>query len=123
MGAGEVTAFLADLATEGHVAAATQNQAFAALLFLYKEVLGAELDAACAALGLSIAEVRGMSIQDLMPADGNASFNEYMETLLRDGTAVGLMRIVPPAGGQRDSRRLGADYELNTTRPVEQPAG
>jgi PAS domain S-box-containing protein len=57
--------------------------------------------AACAALGLPLAEVRGMSIQDLMPADGNAGFNEYMETLLRDGTAVGLMRILPPAGGQR----------------------
>jgi PAS domain S-box-containing protein len=57
--------------------------------------------AACAALGLPLAEIRGMSIQDLMPADGNAGFNEYMETLLRDGTAVGLMRIVLPAGGQR----------------------
>jgi PAS domain S-box-containing protein len=57
--------------------------------------------AACEALGLSLADIRGMSIQDLMPADGNAGFNEYMETLLRDGTAVGLMRIVPPAGGQR----------------------
>jgi integron integrase len=43
MGAEEVTAFLADLATEGRVAASTQNQAFAALLFLYKEVLGCEL--------------------------------------------------------------------------------
>jgi integron integrase len=43
MGPAEVTAFLASLATEGRVAAATQNQAFAAILFLYKEVLGAEL--------------------------------------------------------------------------------
>jgi two-component system, cell cycle sensor histidine kinase and response regulator CckA len=57
--------------------------------------------AACEALGLSLAEIRGMSIKDLMPADGNSGFDEYMETLLRDGTAVGLMRIVPPAGGQR----------------------
>jgi len=57
--------------------------------------------AACAVLGLSLKEVRGMSIQDLMPADGNAGFNAYMETLLRDGTAVGLMRIAHPAGGQR----------------------
>jgi len=57
--------------------------------------------AACAALGISLAEIRGMSIQALMPADGDAGFNAYMETLLRDGTAVGLMRILPPAGGQR----------------------
>ncbi len=31
--------FLSDLAVNGHVAAATQNQAFNALLFLYREVL------------------------------------------------------------------------------------
>jgi integrase len=39
MGAPEVTAFLSHLASERNVAAATQNQALAALLFLYKEVL------------------------------------------------------------------------------------
>ena len=39
MGAVEVTAFLTALATERHVASSTQNQALAALLFLYKEVL------------------------------------------------------------------------------------
>jgi len=43
LGASEVTAFLTHLATERNVAAATQNQALAALLFLYKEVLGREL--------------------------------------------------------------------------------
>jgi hypothetical protein len=31
--------FLSDLAVSGHVAASTQNQAFNALLFLYREVL------------------------------------------------------------------------------------
>ena len=40
MGAAEVTAFLTDLAVEGHVAASTQNQALSALLLLYREVLG-----------------------------------------------------------------------------------
>jgi integron integrase len=35
----EVTAFLTDLATRGKVAASTQNEALAALLFLYGEVL------------------------------------------------------------------------------------
>ncbi|MGZ3621207.1 MAG: integron integrase [Usitatibacter sp.] len=43
MGAAEVTAFLSSLATEGNVAASTQNQALSAILFLYKEVLGIEL--------------------------------------------------------------------------------
>src|SRR5262245_50235701 len=43
MGAVEVTAFLSWLATERNVAAATQNQALSALLFLYKHVLGIEL--------------------------------------------------------------------------------
>ena len=35
----EITEFLTALARDGHVAAATQNQALSALLFLYKEVL------------------------------------------------------------------------------------
>ncbi|NEL42908.1 MAG: site-specific integrase, partial [Xanthomonas perforans] len=39
----EVEAFLTELATQGQVSAGTQNQALAALLFLYREVLGAEL--------------------------------------------------------------------------------
>ena len=43
MGGAEVEAFLTDLAVQGRVSAATQNQALAALLFLYKEVLKIEL--------------------------------------------------------------------------------
>jgi integron integrase len=43
LGAEEVTAFLSSLATERGVAASTQNQALAALLFLFREVLGREL--------------------------------------------------------------------------------
>lgn len=43
MGAREVEAFLSHLASERQVSASTQNQAKAALLFLYKHVLGAEL--------------------------------------------------------------------------------
>jgi integrase len=43
MGAPEVEAFLTYLATERRVSASTQNQAKAALLFLYKQVLGIEL--------------------------------------------------------------------------------
>lgn len=43
MGAAEVEAFLSSLAVDRQVAAATQKQALAALLFLYREVLGVDL--------------------------------------------------------------------------------
>ena len=43
LGAAEVSAFLSSLATQRNVAAATQNQALSALLFLYRNVLGEEL--------------------------------------------------------------------------------
>jgi integrase len=43
MGAAEVEAFLSHLAVEGSVSASTQNQALAALLFLYREVLNVDL--------------------------------------------------------------------------------
>jgi integron integrase len=43
MGAEEVEAFLTHLAVERSVSASTQNQAKAALLFLYRQVLGIEL--------------------------------------------------------------------------------
>lgn len=43
LGAPEVEAFLTHLAVQGRVAAATQNQAKSALLFLYKAVLEMEL--------------------------------------------------------------------------------
>jgi site-specific recombinase XerD len=45
MGGREVEAFLTHLAVEAHVAASTQNQALAALLFLYRKVLAVELPA------------------------------------------------------------------------------
>ena len=40
----EVTAFLSHLASERRVSASTQNQALSALLFLYQDVLGRELE-------------------------------------------------------------------------------
>jgi integron integrase len=42
MGPPEITRFLTALAVERHVSASTQNQALAALLFLYKDVLGSD---------------------------------------------------------------------------------
>jgi integron integrase len=44
LGAPQVTSFLSSLASRGNVAAATQNQALAALLFLYREVFGRRLE-------------------------------------------------------------------------------
>lgn len=42
MGESEVTAFLTHLSNDRHVSASTQNQALAALLFLYRHVLSRE---------------------------------------------------------------------------------
>ena len=44
MGKGEIEAFLSRLATRSNVSASTQNQALAAILFLYRDVLGTRLD-------------------------------------------------------------------------------
>jgi len=44
MGATEIRAFLAHLATDRKVAASTQNQALSAILFLYREVLHKEIE-------------------------------------------------------------------------------
>jgi integron integrase len=43
MGEAEINAFLSHLATEQRVSASTQNQALAALLFLYRTVLGGDV--------------------------------------------------------------------------------
>ncbi len=43
MGAAEVESFLTSLAVDRKVSASTQNQALAAVLFIYKEVLGTEV--------------------------------------------------------------------------------
>lgn len=44
LGASEVSAFLSHLASQERVAASTQNQALAAILFLYTDVLGRPLE-------------------------------------------------------------------------------
>jgi integron integrase len=44
MGEAEIGAYLSSLASEAKVSASTQNQALAALLYLYQQVLGRELD-------------------------------------------------------------------------------
>jgi integron integrase len=44
MGMDEIRQYLSHLANQGNVSASTQNQALSALLFLYREVLGRELE-------------------------------------------------------------------------------
>jgi len=44
MGVDEINAFITHLANEKNVAASTQNQAISSILFLYRHVLGIELD-------------------------------------------------------------------------------
>jgi integron integrase len=44
LGEAEVTRFLTSLAVDGRVTASTQNQALAAILFLYRDVLNRDLD-------------------------------------------------------------------------------
>lgn len=43
MGHAEVSAFLSSLAVQGNVSASTQSQALSAILYLYRDVLGADL--------------------------------------------------------------------------------
>ena len=71
-GSVEVNAFLTHLALEGRVSAATQNQALSALLFLYRELLGRDLDleamvtgSQCDALKRHLQNVHRLHQQDL----------------------------------------------------------
>lgn len=77
MGALEIEAFLSHLALERGVSSATQNQAKAALLFLYKEVLGAvdlpwltEVVAAKASRRLPVVLTQREARELLMPLHG-----------------------------------------------------
>jgi integron integrase len=71
MGAPEIEAFLTHLAVKLKVAASTQNQAFCALLFLYRHVLRQELD-------LSIDAVR-------------AKKSRYLPTVLTHEEAIAVL--------------------------------
>jgi site-specific recombinase XerC len=53
MGAAEIRAYHSHLAAEQHVAASTQNVAFSALLFLYRDVPQRTVRAAIRAAGIS----------------------------------------------------------------------
>jgi PAS domain S-box-containing protein len=57
--------------------------------------------AACEALGYSAAELRRMTVRDLLPADAGPAYGEYMKTLIHKGAAAGMMRIVTRHAGNR----------------------
>jgi two-component system cell cycle sensor histidine kinase/response regulator CckA len=57
--------------------------------------------AACEALGMTAAELRRFSITDLLPPDGGCAFDEYLQVLLRDGIAAGMMKVQTRTAGRR----------------------
>ena len=57
--------------------------------------------AACEAVGLSAAALRRMTIQELLPADDGRGFAEYVQTVRRDGFAVGTMKLATRDGARR----------------------
>ncbi|MBV8545180.1 MAG: PAS domain S-box protein [Acidobacteria bacterium] len=54
--------------------------------------------AACEALGMTMAELRKVSIRDLLPPDAGCAFDDYMKILLRDGAAAGMMNVETTCG-------------------------
>jgi integron integrase len=79
LGPSEVRQFLSMLAVRGHVAASTQNQAFSALLFLYRDVLEREL----AGLDEAVRAKRPVRLpQVLTPAEVQAVLTHLRGTIL-----------------------------------------
>ncbi len=74
MGAAEIERFLTYLAVQGRVAASTQNQALCSLVFLYKHVLGRELNG-------EINAVRAKQPQKLPTVLSRAEVNRLMSHL------------------------------------------
>ena len=57
--------------------------------------------AACQSLGVTAAELRKLSIRDLLPPDGACAFDDYVHALLRDGSATGMMKVETRTAGRR----------------------
>lgn len=57
--------------------------------------------AACEALGLTEATLRGMNVQQLLPGAAACGFASYLETLMTHSFAVGTMKVVTRDGGSR----------------------
>ena len=83
--------FISQLATRQHVAAGTQNQAFAALLFLYREILGVDIGE----LGRTVRAKRGERLPTVLSPD------EVRRLLAQMSGTTRLMAEVIFGGGLR----------------------
>jgi integrase len=104
LGADDVRVFLSSLAQGGRVSSSTQNQAASALLFLYKQVLGRELDAVG---GLSDV-LRGV-VRARMPhrLPVVLTREEVRAVLDRLGSGEARSQLVPSSGASRMVRLVG----------------
>jgi site-specific recombinase XerD len=115
LGAAHVAAFLSSLANDRNVAAATQNQALAAILFLYKEVLRIELP-----LVDGVARARQPRRLPVVLTQG-----EVRELLDRTTGTHGLMARLRYGTGMRLAECLGLrvkDVELPHAYEVKNPS-
>ena len=85
LAASEISRFLSMLAVQGRVSASTQNQAFSALLFLYRDTLGVEL----AGLDETVRAKRPVRLpQVLSPAEVQAVLGRLRGTMLAMATLM-----------------------------------
>src|SRR4051794_5683930 len=54
--------------------------------------------AACQSLGMNASELRRFSVRDLLSPGGACGFDDYVQALLRDGAASGMMKLETPGG-------------------------
>ncbi|MCP4181282.1 MAG: integron integrase [bacterium] len=96
MGEAEIEEFLTYLAVKKGVAASTQNQAFNALLFLYKKVLGIELNEKIRAIRAKkerrLPEV--LNVEDVKSLLDNLAGDYYLMASLLYGAGLRLMECV-----------------------------
>ncbi len=98
----EVEAFLTYLAVEKHVASSTQNQAFSALMYLYREILNQPLE--------QVKAIRAKK-PEIMPAVFSREEAIAVATLYRP-----LRRIHPQSPARRLGWRICRDHQIRIAR-------
>jgi site-specific recombinase XerD len=96
MGNSEINALLTHLAVKGQVAASTQNQAFSALLFLFREVLQTEFE---------VNAVRAKRLQRLPVSLSVEEVRRLLERL-----PLGTMSLLGVFTRRADVRRRDAEH-------------